>query len=105
SLMDAYWASSPVIALSGTTNSNTRYRSEYQEVEQTSMFSAMTKWAGDLPHPDRIADVLRTVVRTAVSGVPGPVYLAFPIDWANKRLTGTPDLYAENAFMKAPALR
>lgn len=105
SLIDAYWASSPLIALSGTTNTNTRYRSEYQEVEQTSMFPSMTKWAGDLPQPERIADVLRTVVRTAVSGVPGPAYLGIPADWFGKRLASTPDLYAESAFMKVPALR
>jgi len=37
-LIDAYWANSPLIALSGTTNSNTHYRYEYQEVEQTPMF-------------------------------------------------------------------
>ena len=105
SIIDAYWASSPLIALSGTTNTNTRYRSEYQEVEQTSMFSSMTKWAGDLPQPERIADVLRTAVRTAMSGVPGPAYLGIPADWFGKRLASTPDLYAESAFMKTPALR
>jgi acetolactate synthase-1/2/3 large subunit len=105
SLIDAYWASSPLVALSGTTNTNTRYRYEYQEVEQTSMFPAMTKWAGDLPQPDRIADVLRTVVRTAVSGVPGPAYLGIPADWFSKRLSVAPDLYAETAFMKVPGPR
>jgi len=105
SLIDAYWASSPLIALSGTTNTNTRYRYEYQEVEQTSMFPAMTKWAGQLPHPDRIADVLRTVIRTAVSGVPGPAYLGIPADWFGRPLSSAPDLYAESAFMKVPALR
>src|SRR3990167_4091715 len=98
SLIDAYWASSPVIALSGTTDSNTRHRYEYQEVEQTAMFPAMTKWAGDLPQPERIADVLRTVVRAAVSGVPGPAYLGIPADWFNKRLARPPDIYAESAF-------
>ena len=105
SLIDAHWASSPVIALSGTTDSNTRYRYEYQEVEQTALFPAMTKWAGDLPQPERIADVLRTVVRAAVSGVPGPAYLGIPADWFNKRLARPPDIYSENAFCKVPALR
>jgi acetolactate synthase-1/2/3 large subunit len=105
SIIDAYWASSPLIALSGTTTTDTRYRYEYQEVEQTSMFSAMTKWAGDLPRPERIADVLRTVVRAAVSGVPGPAYLGIPADWFGKRLATAPDLYAETAFLKTAALR
>src|SRR5579863_3652243 len=105
SIIDAFWASSPLIAISGTTSTRTRYRFEYQELEQTSMFPAMTKWAGDLPQPERIADVLRTAVRSAVSGVPGPAYLGIPADWFNKRLAHTPDLYAEEAFMKAPARR
>jgi len=105
SIIDAYWASSPLIAISGTTNTNTRFRYEYQEVEQTSMFPSMTKWAGDLPQPERIGDVLRTAVRAAVSGVPGPVYLGIPADWFGKHLTTAPDLYAEAAFLRTPAGR
>ena len=105
SIIDAYWASSPLIAVSGTTNTNTRYRYEYQELEQTSMFPSMTKWAGDLPQPERIADVMRTVVRAAVGGVPGPAYLGIPADWFNKPLSSKPDIYAEKAFLKVPAVR
>lgn len=105
SIIDAHWASSPVIAISGTTNTNTRYRYEYQELEQTPMFPPMTKWAGDLPQPERIADVMRTVVRAAVSGVPGPAYLGIPADWFNKPLNSAPDIYAEKAFLRAPAMR
>jgi acetolactate synthase I/II/III large subunit len=58
-----------------------------------------------LPQPERIADVLRTVVRAAVGGVPGPAYLGIPADWFNKPLNSTPDIYAEKAFMKVPAVR
>ncbi len=105
SIIDAYWASSPLIAISGSTTTNTRYRYEYQEVEQTSMFPSMTKWAGDLPEPERIADVMRTVVRAAVSGVPGPAYLGIPANWFGKPLATTPDIYAESAFLKTPACR
>ena len=105
SIIDAFWASSPLIAISGTTTTKTRYRYEYQELEQTSMFPAITKWAGDLPQPERIADVLRTAVRAAVSGVPGPVYLGIPADWFGKKLTIPQDIYAESAFLRTPALR
>jgi acetolactate synthase-1/2/3 large subunit len=105
SIIDAYWASSPLVAISGTTTTNTRHRYEYQELEQTSMFPAITKWAGDLPQPGRIADVVRTAVRAAVSGVPGPVYLGIPADWFGKRLANAPDLYAEPAFLRIPAGR
>jgi acetolactate synthase-1/2/3 large subunit len=69
------------------------------------MFPPMTKWAGDLPQPERIGDVVRTAVRAAVSGVPGPAYLGIPADWFNRRLTAPPEIYAEKAFLKVPALR
>jgi acetolactate synthase-1/2/3 large subunit len=105
SIIDAFWASSPLIAISGTTTTKTRYRYEYQELEQTSMFPAITKWAGDLPQPERIADVLRTIVRASVSGVPGPSYLGIPADWFGRKLTIPQDIYAEPAFLRTPALR
>jgi acetolactate synthase I/II/III large subunit len=105
SIIDAYWASSPLIAISGTTTTNTRHRYEYQELEQTSMFPAITKWAGDLPQPERIADVVRTAVRAAVGGVPGPAYLGIPADWFSKRLANAPDIYAEPSFLRVPAGR
>jgi acetolactate synthase I/II/III large subunit len=105
SIIDAYWASSPLIAISGTTTTKTRFRYEYQEVEQTSMFSAMTKFAGDLPQPERIADVLRTAIRASVSGVPGPSYLGIPADWFSKTLSIPQEIYAEPAFMRTPAGR
>ncbi len=105
SIIDAYWASSPLIAISGTTTTKTRFRYEYQEVEQTSMFSSMTKFAGDLPQPERIADVVRTAVRASVSGVPGPSYLGIPADWFGKALSIPQEIYAEQAFLRAPAGR
>jgi acetolactate synthase-1/2/3 large subunit len=105
SIIDAYWASSPLIAISGTTTTKTRFRYEYQELEQTSMFPSMTKFAGDLPQPERIADVLRTAVRASVSGVPGPSYLGIPADWFGKTLSIPQDIYAEQAFLRTPAGR
>jgi acetolactate synthase I/II/III large subunit len=105
SIIDAFWASSPLVSISGSTSTSTRHRYEYQELEQTSMFPAITKWAGDLPQPERIADIIRTAVRAAVSGVPGPVYLGIPADWFGKKLATAPDIYAEPAFMRTPALR
>ncbi len=105
SIIDAFWASSPLIAISGTTTTKTRYRYEYQELEQTSMFPAITKWAGELPQPERIADVVRTAVRASVSGVPGPSYLGIPADWFGRKVTIPQEIYAEPAFLRTPALR
>ena len=46
SIIDAYWASSPLISISGTTNTKTRFRYEYQELEQTSMFPGDDQMGG-----------------------------------------------------------
>lgn len=52
SIIDAFWANSPLIAISGSITTRTKYRYEYQEIDQTGMFPAMTKWCGDLPAPE-----------------------------------------------------
>ncbi len=105
SIIDAFWANSPLIAISGSISTNTKYRYEYQEIDQTGMFPSMTKWCGDLPAPDRIVDVMRTVIRAAVSGVPGPCYLGIPSEVFAKQLAQEPTIYAEPGFTRAPAMR
>ncbi len=106
SIIDAHWANSPLIAISGTTTTATRHRLEYQELDQAPMFPPMTRWAGDLPDPSRIADVLRTAVRAAVSGRPGPTYLGIPADWF-ARPTGLDEaaFYADPNCLTVPASR
>jgi acetolactate synthase-1/2/3 large subunit len=105
SLIDAYWAKSPVVALSGTTSTVSRYRYEYQEADQTPILAPMTKWAGDLPTPNRVGDVFRTAVRQAVGGCPGPTYLGIPSDVLVKPIEGEVSLYADEAFMRVPSQR
>jgi acetolactate synthase-1/2/3 large subunit len=105
SLIDAYWAKSPLVAISGTTSTVSRYRYEYQEADQTPILAPMTKWAGDLPAPNRIGDVFRTAVRQAVGGCPGPTYLGIPSDVLVKPIEGEVSLYADEAFKRVPAQR
>lgn len=89
-MIDAFWAHSPIVAINSATDSATNNKYEYQEMEQAPLFQNCTKWCGDLPAPDRILDVLRTAIRAAVEGTPGPVYLSFP--W-----TGTASRWATSA--------
>ena len=104
-LIDAYWAHSPVIAINSATDSATKYRFEYQEFEQLPMFQTCTKWCGELPAPDRIADVLRTAIRAAVHGCPGPAYLSIPMDWYTAELSADVEIYAEAGFARTAAMR
>jgi len=106
SIIDAYWANSPLISISGTTTTATRYKLEYQELDQAPMFPPITKWAGDLPDPKRIADIIRTAVRASISGRPGPAYVGIPSDWFT-RPTGLDEeaLYADSDCLSIPLTR
>ncbi|MDP6787012.1 MAG: thiamine pyrophosphate-binding protein [Rhodospirillales bacterium] len=104
-LVDAYWAHSPLIAINSAPDINTKFMYEYQELEQVPMMAGVTKWAGELPAPDRIADVMRTAVRAAVSGSPGPAYLSIPMNWYTAELSDAVKIYAEPAFTAVAAQR
>ncbi len=92
---EATWGLSPLVALAGSTNTGTRERYEYQEVDSLPMMRGVTKAALALPAPDRIADIMRTVVRAAVSGVPGPAFLEIPSNQFAMPLTRDPGVFAE----------
>ncbi|SEB25972.1 thiamine pyrophosphate-binding protein [Variovorax sp. YR216] len=49
-------------------------------VDQMAVMRAITKWAVQVPHINRLADLLGQAIRKAGSGKPGPVYVEVPID-------------------------
>jgi acetolactate synthase-1/2/3 large subunit len=74
-LRDAYMASSPVIAITGGPDPESRYRYLYQEVEDFAMFDPVTKFNARIDKLSRLPDLLRQAFREATSGAPGPVHL------------------------------
>jgi acetolactate synthase I/II/III large subunit len=74
-LRDAYMARSPVIAITGGPDSDSRYRYLYQEVEDFSMFDPVTKFNARIDKLSRLPDLLRQAFREATTGAPGPVHL------------------------------
>jgi acetolactate synthase-1/2/3 large subunit len=74
-LRDAYMAKSPVIAVTGGPEPESRYRHVYQEVEDFPMFEPVTKANYQLDRVERLPDLLRQAFRTATTGAPGPVHL------------------------------
>ena len=103
-LVDAFWAGVPIIAITSSSNTMTRYKSEYQELDQKPLFQAFTKMNVELPRPDRAAEILRSAIRAAVTGNPGPVHIDVPMDMFGMN-AGDPSIYAEPQFMRYPALR
>ncbi|MDP7667827.1 MAG: thiamine pyrophosphate-binding protein [Rhodospirillales bacterium] len=104
-MIDAFWAHSPIVAINSAPDSATKYKYEYQEMEQAPLFQTCTKWCGELPAPNRILDVLRTAIRAAVEGSPGPVYLGIPMDWYDVEVGDEFEAYADDAFTNVSALR
>lgn len=103
-LADAYWAMSPVISLTSSTRTSSRYRFEYQEIDQLPMHDPVTKWNAAVPRPDRAAELVRAAIRNAVSSPPGPVHLELPADVLRAEVEA-PEIYAEPQFTRVPGLR
>jgi acetolactate synthase I/II/III large subunit len=76
-LKDAYLSCSPVVAITGGSYVESKYRQVYQEVRDFQMFEPVTKWNAEVEVPDRLAEVLRQAFRVATTGAPGPVHVEF----------------------------
>jgi acetolactate synthase-1/2/3 large subunit len=74
-LKDAYLSCSPVIAFTGGTAPDTRYRQVYQEIRDFQMFEPVTKWNAEVEKADRLADIVAQAFRVATTGAPGPVHV------------------------------
>src|SRR5712692_8580559 len=76
-LRDAYLAHSPVIAMTGGRDPNTKFRKVYQEVDDVPAFEPVTKFNATVDDVARFPDMVRQAFRVATSGTPGPVHLQF----------------------------
>jgi acetolactate synthase I/II/III large subunit len=103
-IVDPYWAGAPVIVITSSSNTMTRYKSEYQELDQKPLFQPITKMNVELPRPDRAAEILRSAIRAAVTGNPGPVHIDVPMDVFGAD-AGDPPIYAEPRFAQYPPMR
>jgi len=71
----AYQDSVPLMAILGQSPTEFRHREAFQEVELDSVFAPLTKWAPEIPAPERLGEIAHKAARIAVSGRPGPVAL------------------------------
>jgi acetolactate synthase I/II/III large subunit len=104
SLADAMWAQSPVVSITSSTRTTSRYRSEYQEIDQLAVMAPFTKWAAAVPRPERAAELVRAAIRHAISTPPGPVHLEIPADVLGVEVDDIA-VYAETQFARLPGPR
>jgi acetolactate synthase-1/2/3 large subunit/sulfoacetaldehyde acetyltransferase len=79
----AWVAHSPVVAIAGGPPLAHRHRDAFQELDLVSMFRPVTKLSVQVTQPERIPELLRHALRTAMAGRKGPVFLDIPRDVLN----------------------
>ncbi|MCY9657425.1 thiamine pyrophosphate-binding protein [Paenibacillus chondroitinus] len=70
----------PVIFITGSVPSTKLGKGGAQELYAEPIFASITKMSRTVLDPHELPEILAEAYHTAVSGVPGPVHLAIPID-------------------------
>ena len=105
-LRDAHLACTPLIAFTGGTTPQIRYRNAYQETEDISAFDPVTKFNATVESVERFPDLLRQAFRVATSGTPGPVHLRFSGNLGQvEQEVADLELIVEENFKQVPAFR
>jgi len=76
----AYWAHSPVVAITPQTGSKGIGLGGFQETDQLPMFSGITRYQADVNRPDRIAELTHRAF-TIAADERGPVQINIPRDY------------------------
>jgi acetolactate synthase-1/2/3 large subunit len=120
-IANAFYANSPMLVLSGKNPINEFGMGSLQEMDQVTLVSSITKWAGTCYDIRRLADQVATAFRYATAGRMGPAFLDIPLDVqfnvapsdtplperyrTDARAQGDPDLVKEAATLLAEAER
>src|SRR5262247_3919597 len=93
----AHVAHSPVVVLVGGIALDHYQKDAFQEFDLVSMFRPVTKQAIQITKAERIPELVRGALRTALSGRPGPVFVEIPRDVLSGKLPAAsalpPDAY------------
>ncbi|MBP8811975.1 MAG: acetolactate synthase [Kofleriaceae bacterium] len=87
---NAFQASIPLLVLGGASELRFKGKGALQEMEQTSLLAPITKASFTATDPKRLAEYIRTGIRIATSGVPGPVFIELPFDVLTAQVTDPP---------------
>ncbi len=79
-LANSFWDGGPMLLISGCSESSTRGRDHFQELDQVGMASPVCKYAGLVQSAENLPYDVHTAITRAVSGRPGPAHLTIPLD-------------------------
>ena len=101
---EAYKASLPVVFMTSDIPLHMEKRNMLTGLDQTSMFSGITKETYTVTNPEQIPHTIRRAFRVATTGKPGPVHIRLPYDILQGE-TVNPELYAQKDFTRYPGHR
>lgn len=77
---DAHQGSIPVVAMLGQVSRGHLQRMALQEIDMVDFFRPITKWAVEVPQPERVGELLHRALSVSRGGRPGPVMVSVPTD-------------------------
>ena len=103
-IAEAYKASIPMIAFTSDVPLHLEKRNMLTGMDQTALFSGVTKETITVTEGSDIPYALRRAFRLATSGRPGPVHVRLPMDVLAEEI-GEPDLHVQADYAKYPGHR
>lgn len=70
----------PMVLFVGQVSTKELGRETFQEVDYRQFFGSLAKAVLQIEHPDRVPELVARALHVAVSGRPGPVVVALPVD-------------------------
>ena len=101
---EAYKGSLPMIVVTTDVPLHMEKRNMLTGLDQTSMFSGITKETFILTNPSQVPNMMRRAFRVATTGKPGPVHVRLPYDVLQEE-TEITDIYAQSDFTVFPGHR
>lgn len=106
-IQDAWFATVPVIALTGKKFPSHQYKNAYQECDHKALYEGVTKFHAEVTDAQQLPFLFRQCYREAVTGKPRPVHLDLPglaaIETEMNEITE--EFRAEPIFGKYPPFR
>jgi len=101
---EAYKASVPMVAFTSDIPLHLEKMNMLTGIDQTALFSGVTKESITVTDPSEIPHVIRRAFRLATGGRPGPVHIRLPMDILGEEIED-PRIYAQSDFAKYPGHR
>jgi acetolactate synthase I/II/III large subunit len=76
---------SPLLAITGQTDSNLRHKESHQNMDVVSMFNPITKWRWSIHNADVIPELIRRAIKISIEEKAGAVHLELPEDIAKEK--------------------